>query len=201
MASTSLVTPEGRTSFMKVFTAEMGLNTQAGKEFSVRLIIPKMQNMAWIQEAWDKVVAEEFGTVPARLRPLFSAGDPFDDKGAILDGDWKYANVAADKQDMYEAYRGSWIIGFKAKEAYPPAVVDELKNEILNQAQFQSGDYARCVIELSSYMGKKPAVPQVSIKLVAIQKMRDGERFSGGISTDSALSMFGDAPGTMDDLL
>jgi len=189
MANARIVTPEGRTSFMKVFKAEPNMNNTANV-FSTKLLIPKSTNMTWITQAWKKLCQEEFGSAtPSGLRPLFSKGNPFDDKGAIMDGDWKYNNVAEDKKEIYETYQDNWVVGLNAPEIKPPAVVDENKQDIINQADFQSGDYARCVIELSAYTSRKFRTPQISIRLVVIQKTRTGERFSGGMSTDAGKDM------------
>ena len=198
MANKTLVTPVGQTSFMKVYKAEPNM---AGTKnvFSCKLLFPKTMDMSWIKNAWDAVCMEEFGTLtPPGIRPLFSAGNPFDDKGAIMDGDWKYNSVAEGKKETYEAYRGMWVMGFTSDEGAPPAIVDEHKNEIINQAEFQSGDYARAAIELSSYTSKKFKSANVSVKFGALQKDRTGERFSGGMSTDRALEMFEDGSGSGD---
>lgn len=192
MANVKLVTPEGRTSFMKIYKAEPNMNGTKNV-FSTKLLFPKDMDMGWIKDAWTKACMEEFGTAnPSGCRPLFSAGNPYDDKGAIMDGDWKYGAVPEDKKEMYESYRGMWVMGFTVDENQPPTVVDENKIEIINQADFQSGDYARIVCELSSYISKKFKTPQVSIRFNVVQKMRDGERFSGGMSTEASLDMLGD---------
>lgn len=194
MANVKIVTPTGRTSFMKVYNAEPNMSGNANV-FSLKLLFPKDMDMGWIKNAWAKACTEEFGNAaPTGLRPLFSVGNPYDDKGAIMDGDWKYGAVAEDKKELYESYRGHWVMGFTVGEAHPPTVVDEHKEEILDRSQFQSGDYARVVCELSSYIAKKFRTPQVSIRFAVVQKMRDGERFSGGMSKDTALEMLGDAP-------
>lgn len=163
--------------------------------FSLKLLFPKDTDMGWIRNAWDKACLEEFGTKsPSGLRPLFAVANPYDDKGAIMDGDWKYNSVNDDKKELYESYRGMWVMGFTVDENQPPTVVDEQKNEILNQSEFQAGDYARVVMELSSYMSKKFKTSQVSIRFNVVQKMRDGERYAGGMSTEASLDMLGDAP-------
>lgn len=200
MANKALVTPVGRTSFLKVFKAEPNMNNTANI-FSLKLLIPKDADMNWITAPWTQVCLDEFGVAsPANLRPLFSKGNPFDDKGAIMDGDWKYDNTPVDKKDAYEAYRGMWVIGLNAPENKPPAVVDENKVEIVNQADLQSGDYVRCVIELSSYTSKKFRTPQVSITLKAVQKDRAGERFGGGMSTDTAVDMLTGGDDALDNI-
>lgn len=197
----AIVTPVGRTSFLKVFKAEPNMNGTANV-FSMKLLIPKDASMDWIQNVWDEVCLGEFDRKsPSGLRPLYAKGNPYDDKGAIMDGDWKYDSVDVDKRDAYAAYKGMWVIGLNAPESKPPMVVDEDKNEILNTNDLQSGDYVRCVVELSSYMSKKFKTPQVSLLLKVVQKDRAGERFGGGMSTDSALDLLsGDSSTSMSDL-
>lgn len=193
MANTAIVTPVGKTSFLKVFKAEPNMNGTANL-FSLKLLLPKETNMDWIKTKWEEVCMDEFKTkTPGGLRPLFSAGNPFDDKGAIMDGDWKYDNTPVEKKDTYESYRGCWVFGLNAPEAKPPMVVGADKVEIMNQGDLQSGDYVRCVIELSSYTSKKYRTPQVSITLKVVQKDRTGERFGGGMASSTALDMLSSA--------
>ena len=163
--------------------------------FSLKLLFPKDMNMDWIKNAWAKAAQEEFNNpAPYNLRPLFSAGNPYDDKGAIMDGDWKYGVIPEEKKDQNESYRGMWVMGFTADELHRPMIVDENKNEVLDPSTFQSGDYARVVAELSSYTSKQFKTPQVSIRFSVVQKIREGEHFSGGMSKETALNMLGDAP-------
>ena len=199
MANVRFVTPEGRTSFMKVYAPEENL---AGKSvYSLKLLIPKSVNMNWIASKWKDACQEEFGTPsPPWLRPLFSAGNPFDDKGAIMDGDWKYENVDEDKKEMYEDYRGHWVMNFSSPADKKPKVVDADKNEILDQSEFQSGDYARVVGEISTYVSRKLKTKQASVNFKVVQKTRDGARFGGGMSTDAALDMLPGLDG-MDDVI
>ena len=202
MSNIRLVTPVGRLSFAKIYKAEPNMAGTANV-FSLKLLFPKSMNMDWIKNAWEKAAMEEFGTTsPNGLRPLFSAGNPFDDKGAIMDGDWKYNSMSEDKKDTYESYRDHWVMGFTAEESQPPTIVDENKVEILDQSLLQSGDYARVVMEVSAYTSKKFRSPNISIRFNVIQKDRAGERFSGGMSKDTAMDMLGDAPdaGKADDL-
>ena len=194
MANVRIVTPEGRTSFLKVFTPELNMKGDK-KIFTTKILFPKSESMKWLSDAWQKACLEEFGSPnPTGLRPLVSKGNPFDDKGAVMDGDWKYEAVPDDKKELYESYRGHWVMGFSADEQYPPVVCDPDKNEILDQSEFQSGDYARIIMELSSYTSKKFRTPQVSVKFILIQKTRSGERYGGVVDKTAALSMLGDAP-------
>lgn len=196
MANISLVSPVGRTSFMKIYQPDFTFDKKS-KEFSVTMLFPKDMSMAWIQDAWDKVAIEEFGSADKVNRPLFSAGNPFDDKGAIVDGDWKYNNADEPKKPLYEAYRGHWAMRFKSAEGKPPVIIDENKIEIINPADFQAGDYARIAMDLSSYRSKVYRNNNISVNFLVIQKDRVGERFSGGMSKEAALSMFDEGEGSL----
>lgn len=192
MSNALYKTPEGRTSFMKIFKPEMNFN-ETGKEYSLRLLIPKSENLSDLKDLWNGLAEEVFDRKDIkRLRPLFSSGDPFEDKGAIVDGDWKYENVDDDKKGTYEAYKGCWVLTAKCQDKFPPAIVDAHKQEIMSEADFASGDYAIIVIEISGYLNKKLKSPQMSVRLKAVQKTREGERFSGGSSSGAALDMFDD---------
>ena len=201
MASTTVVTPIGRTSFMKVYEPQQSMNGEM--EYSLRLLVPKDdKDMKRLKDAWERVCLEEFRTPdPPGCRPFLSASDPYDDKGWIMDGDWKYNNTPDEKKDMYAAYQGHWVVSAKAKADYPPKVVDENKEEILDRSTFQSGDYARCVLELSAFTNKKLRRPVVSVKLLVVQKTGDGERFGGGVSPERAMAALDDLPGAADDIL
>jgi len=187
MASRTILTPEGRCAFMHVF--EPSTDPFGGVSYSVRLMFPKTMNMAWIEDAWKAVCIEEFKTAtPPGLRPLYSK-DPEQDKGFIQDGDLRYQTAPIEKKPLYEAYRENWIVPLKTSPEAPPAVVGPDKVEIVDRSAFASGDYARAVIEVSAYTMKRLSKPMVSVRLRAIQKTRDGERFSGGVSASQAVEM------------
>lgn len=201
MATTTYITPKFRCSFMNVFQPKAN-DMKAGNplEFSVTALFPKTADLSGLKQAWEKVCREEKqlgNRVPDDLRPLYSQHK--DDKGMISDGDKKYAKAAEDKKASYEAYKGCFTANFSSAEDRPPRVVDQHKQEIINAADFKSGDYARAVIELSSYKNKFG--PQVSVRLLVIQKLADGASFGGGIAPEVALGMINEVPMEADDLL
>ncbi len=185
MATKTYITPKFRCSFMNVFKAVPNMSNTAN-EYNVTALIPKDADLSGLKQAWDDVAKEEWGKIPPRLRPLYSRHK--DDKGMLGDGDRKYAEADAEKQESYDAYRGCYTANLKSAETKPPKVVDANKDEIINVADFKSGDYARAVLELSSYDHKQWG-PQVSVKLLVIQKLADGPAFGGGVSTAAALDM------------
>lgn len=208
-ASTVMASKVGRTSFMDVFESVDNYNKD-GKVYQVTMLFPKSESMDWLQDKWDEVSkdcwpnGEKDGTFK-RLRPLFSAGDPFDDKGAVIDGDWKYGNnVKEDKKSLYESYRGNWLVSFKVKDdGQPwnpvPQVVGEDKSP-LAPTDFVSGNNAIVVFELSAFEANGRPI-MGALKLRVIQRQPGGEPFSTGVSTSAAMDLLDGGTDNMMDLL
>ena len=189
MANRTIVTPEGRLSFPHIY--EPSEDLAGNLVYSLTLLIPKNADpgIAVLKQAWDACLEEEFGSTDVPdMRPFLSK-KPKEDKGWIKDGDEKYAATPADKKPEREYLRGMWIVPVKTPEEKKPLVVDENKNEIMDKSLLQGGDYIRCVLELSAYTNKKLRSPQLSVRLVVVQKTKTGKRFGGGVSADAALEM------------
>lgn len=187
----SVITPIGRTSFMHVFRPadKFGGN---GKEYSLTLLFPK----SFVNEGKFKPLEDAYATVTRNalspklckvVRKLFGGEKPI-----LKDGDERYAKADAQgKGDTYAAYQDCYYLTVSAEKQ--PAVVDQRKEEIIDPGAFQSGDYGRAVLEISSYVSKNYG-PQVSLKLLVVQKVRTGDRFGGGVSTEAAISALEEEP-------
>lgn len=83
--------------------------------------------------------------------------------------------------------KGHWVFTASAKADYPPEVVDQGGNPIINQSEVYSGMYGRVNITFYPYVfgGKKG----IGCGLGPVQKLRDGETLSG--SHVSAAQAFG----------
>lgn len=94
-------------------------------------------------------------------------------KSPLRDGD-------EEKDD--ENYAGCWFLNATANENRRPRIIDRACNEVLDQDEVYSGCYANVKIGLFAYSasGNKG----IGAGLEVIQKVRDGERLSGGNSTD-----------------
>ena len=84
--------------------------------------------------------------------------------------------------------KGHWVITASSKADYPPEVVDQNLNPIINQSDAYSGIFARVSVSFFaySYAGKKG----IGCGLNAVQKMADGEPLGGSRMT--AAEAFGD---------
>ena len=108
-----------------------------------------------------KALARWGGSVPKNL------------KLPLRDGD-------TEKDD--ENYEGCYFLNANASENRRPKIIDRACNDVLDQDEVYSGCYANVKIGLFSYSasGNKG----IGAGLEVIQKVRDGERLSGGNSTD-----------------
>ena len=81
-----------------------------------------------------------------------------------------------------ENYEGCYFLNANASENRRPKIIDRACNDVLDQDEVYSGCYAKVKIGLFSYSasGNKG----IGAGLEVIQKVRDGERLSGGNSTD-----------------
>ena len=94
-------------------------------------------------------------------------------KSPLRDGD-------EEKDD--ENYAGCYFINANASEKRHPRIIDRQCNDVLDQDEVYSGCYANVKIGLFSFSasGNKG----IGAGLEVIQKVRDGERLSGGSSLE-----------------
>ena len=94
-------------------------------------------------------------------------------KNPLRDGD-------EEKDD--ENYAGCWFINANSNENRPPKIVDRHCNDVLDQEEVYSGCYANVKVGLFSYSASGNR--GIGAGLETIQKVRDGERLSGGNNLD-----------------
>lgn len=83
--------------------------------------------------------------------------------------------------------KGHWVFTANADIDYPPEVVDQNGNPMINQSEMYSGVYALVNVEFFPYMfgGKKG----IGCSLGPVKKVRDGEPLGG--SAPTAAQAFG----------
>ncbi len=165
---TKVTTPKFRTSFPATFAPK---SYKGGKElYSLVMLFDKklkakgeLSNMINLIKA---TAMEEWGEVPAEVLDMGLDTCPFND------GDKK----------SYDGYEGTYTA--RAASKYPPVIVDTgnvkkgIKPQtILTEKEFYSGCYARAAVTAFTWeaMGRKG----ISFGLQNIQKLADGEPFSG----------------------
>lgn len=149
-------TPVFRASFANVFKPRVAFE---GTEpvYSVEMLFSKKENkeMKWLKDAIKTVADAKWG-----------AGKyPKNFRSPIKDGDEK----------TLEGYPGNFFITAKSKQK--PGVVDQNLEEIIDPSEFYSGCFARATVTVAAYstLGNNG----VAVYLQNLQKVKDGEAFSG----------------------
>lgn len=192
MANIKTVSPEGRMRHVKVFQAVLNYNGDA-MEKSVVLLIPKTADLSGLQQAITRVAAEEWGAkVPPGLRRLTTGQKPI-----LKDGDEKYETQTPEKKPMYEEYRGCWVLSASCQEKQPIVILDPNRCAIVEETDIYDGCYGKVVINISAYTSKPrmgfAGEPMLSIRLVALQKTKDGDPIETSVidaPTDDELNAF-----------
>ncbi len=164
-----ITTPKFRVSFVQVF--EPKPNMQGKPTYSVVMLfdnkIVKEGGLNDLIKIIKLAATEKWGEVPKEVLDLSEDFCPLN-KG--------------DKKE-YEGYKNTIYV--RAASQFPPAVVDtgDLANSIkpqaiLNASEFYSGCYARASVTAYAWENKYKK-KGVSIGLQNLQKLGDGEPFSG----------------------
>ena len=145
------------------------VNGTGDPKYSCCLLIPKSDTatLAKLEAAIDAVKKDPKsltrwgGKLPPKL------------KEPLRDGD-------EERDD--ETYAGCKFINANSSEKRRPRIIDQRCNEVLDQDEVYSGCYANVKIGLFAYSASGNR--GIGAGLEVIQKVRDGERLSGGNSLD-----------------
>lgn len=153
-----LTTPRFRVSFPHLHEPA-GMEGQE-KKYSIVMLFPKNTDMAWAKNAITATMTERFGSDKAKW--------PKGLKNPIRDGD--------DKETPLAGYEGSFYLTARTKDK--PGAVDAKCNDILDvRTEVYAGCYARATVAFYYY--DKAGNKGIGIALNNIQKLGDGEKFSG----------------------
>ena len=152
-------TPEFRVSFPSVFEARAFAEGQE-KKFEITALFPAGSDLSGLKALAKQAAMDKWGD---KLPAMMKAGglrSPFRD--------------GSEKPDL-EGYEGCVFIKMTSKQK--PGLVDQNVQPIIDAGEFYGGCYARASVTCFAYdrMGNKG----VSFGLQNIQKMRDGDAFSG----------------------
>lgn len=171
----TLITPEFRVAFPKVFKAEH--NDLNGKdEFSLVALFPKSADLSKIKAAIKQAAVAKFGDkLPANLR------------SPIRDGDEK----RRDDGTIPAGYEDAFYINMKCQKR--PGVVGPDLQDIIDGSDFYGGCYARSQVHIAAYDQKGNR--GVGVYLNNVQKLRDGDSFGKGrVSAAEAFGAAGSTP-------
>lgn len=153
-----VTTPKFRVSFPHLHEPA-GMEGQE-KKYSIVMLFAKDSDMTWAKQAIAQVMTERFGADKAKW--------PKGVKNPIRDGDSKESPMAG--------YEGAYFLTARSKDK--PGVVDAKCQDVLDvRNEVYAGCYARCTCAFYYY--DKAGNKGVGIALNNVQKLGDGERFSG----------------------
>lgn len=172
--SVKVVTGTVRFSYLNVFKPQAFTDGGAEK-YSVVLLIPKSDTKTIgkvkkaIEEAKQEGIKERWkGKLPANLWIPLRDGDE-------------------EKADEHPEYEGMYFL--TAKSDTKPILLDEYKDEILDQTELYSGCWGRANISFFAYDNTTKGI---GVALNALQKKRDDEPFGSAMTVETAKASFDD---------
>jgi len=170
------VTPMGRMSFPKVFKADAFKDQEP--KFSCTILFDAKTDLSAMEAACDAAIEKEY---PAKR------GMPKKFKRPFRDGD--------DKEDL-DGYAGKIFVAASNKQR--PAVVDKDLSPISEESgDFYAGCYGRLALRAFCYDVNGNA--GVTFSLEHVQKLKDGESFTGKMKVEDAFDSVADDAGEDDD--
>lgn len=168
--SIKVITGTVRFSYLNVFK-----KSELEDKYSVTLLIPKSdkKTVADIKKAIEEAKKEG-------IKDKWKGKEPRDLWMPLRDGD-------EEKADEHPEYAGMYFL--KAKSDSKPILLDEYKDEIVDETELYSGCWGRANISLFAFDNNMKGI---AAGLNALQKKRDDEAFGGRITRDAAINDFDD---------
>lgn len=168
------MTPEFRVSFPQVFKPKAFQNNEP--KYSIVMLFDKAaqesEGFKVLKGLAKKAFVRKFGEA-AWNGPKSSTGWPEDYKNPFRRG--------SEKAEKYEGY-GDDVIFITASSKNKPGLVDNNLQAIISEEEFYAGCYARATI--NAYEFDTAGNKGVAFGLNNIQKLRDGEAFSGRVKAE-----------------
>lgn len=166
MASEKVLTPKFRVSFPAVFVPRSAMDG-AEPKYSVVMLFPKEVDLSKLKAIAKQAVTEKWGDkVPKDLRSPFRDGD--------------------DKE--MDGYAGQIFITASSK--MKPGLVNGAREPIIDAGEFYAGCYARATVNAYAY--DRNGNRGVAFGLQNIQKLEEGEPFSGRTKPEDDFDAVGD---------
>lgn len=170
-----LWTPKFRVAFPQVF-APKARNADSKPKFSIAMLFdekkiakdPKQKELLRkIKQAVDDALKEKFNKIPAKYRSPFKSGDD---------------QINQKTDEVYEGFAGALVANASSNADRRPFVIDQELNPIVEPGGFYGGCYARATISVFAYDHPEGG-KGVSFNILGIQKVADGDSFSGGATS------------------
>ena len=180
---TNVTTGEARLSYVHLFKPH-AQQPGAEEKYSCTVLVPKSDTAtkaridAAIEAAKQKGINGKWNGVCPPIVPH-----------PVHDGD---GVRPSDGMPFGPECKGHWVFTASAKADYPPEVVDQNGNPMINQSEMYSGVYALVNVEFYPYMfgGKKG----IGCGLGPVKKVRDGEALGGSATAAQAFGAPQPAP-------
>lgn len=159
--SKNVMTPEFRVSFAHVFKPQPAMDEGKDPKFGITMLFPEGADLSDLKAAASAAAKAKWGdSIPDNMR------SPFRDQG---------------EKNLEGYVAGAVFMNATSKQR--PGLVDADVQDIIDEADFYSGCYARATVNAFAYeaRNKTGAVVNrgVAFGLNNVQKLRDGEPFSG----------------------
>ena len=166
MNNTRILIP-GRLSYVHVFKPHASFQGQEPK-YSTTILVPKSDKKTKANIDAAILAAEQLG-----LEKSWNGAKPPVVPNPVHDGD----GLKQDGTEFGPECKGHWVITASAKAEYPPQVVDQQVQPILDHTKIYSGIYANVMVNFFpyAYAGKKG----IGAGLSNVQKTADGESLAG----------------------
>lgn len=178
---TQVVTNKSRLSYVHLFKPYAYMPGQEEK-YSCTILVPKTDIAT--KQAIDNAIAV---ATERGIKDRWNGVKPPVLAIPVYDGD---GVRPSDGMPFGEECKGHWVFTASAKADYPPQVVDQYVQPILNQTEVYSGMYANVCVNFYPYAfgGKKG----IGVGLGPVQKVADGEPLGG--TSANASSVFSAIP-------
>lgn len=165
--TTKVITGEVRLNFVHLFEPHAQEADQTPK-YSVMLLIPKKDT-----KTVNAIKAAQKAALEKGKNSKFNGKIPNNWSNTLRDGD----NDDAADVEKYPEYKDHYFMTVSSNTNFPPGLVDQNVQAIMDRTELYSGVYARVAINAFPYstQGNKG----VSFGLNNVQKLRDGEPLGG----------------------
>lgn len=179
-----VITHEFRVGFPHVFTAHK-MDDKSEAKYSLEMSFPKTTNLSVAPgEAGESIKSAAFNAAVERW------GEDKTKWPKTLRWPWKDGDKLVAEGKDHGGYVGSVICRASSKKQ--PGLVDRQRKPILSEDDFYPGCYARA--ELAAFAYDTAGNKGVAFTLLNLQKIRDGEKFSGRKNAADVFSALGDLP-------
>lgn len=179
-----ITTSKVRLSYVNVF--EPKVNQQGVEKYSLTCLLPK-SDVAGLKIIQDAIKAEFEAEKDGKLKGIQQPKTP------LHDGD----GVKSDGSEYGPECKGHWVFSCGANPEYPPAIVDQNVQPIINKTDLYSGCYGHVALSVYAYNNQSRGI---GFGLNGVQKVADGEPLGHSFNANDAFGVVAPQTGEVDPL-